>query len=149
MDTIDALADLDAFIPLPRVQLVRVEPSHHAFSVPNVVEPHSLVEVTRRILARSISMADILHPVSLVKREPFTVVIHPALVVKKKITIVTKHNFIQFYLLKNTSFFNNLKNNLNNSNIKVKLTPRYGHTYPLQLTNVYYLLILVITESNI
>ena len=94
---------LDAILPLSRVDLVAVDPLHGALPVPHVVEPHALVNVPARVLARAPTVPDIVHPVTLIVRLALIVIIHTTLeYVRSKrfnieVCIVTKI-YIYFYL---------------------------------------------------
>ena len=70
---------LDAILPLSRVDLVAVDPLHGALPVPHVVEPHALVNVAARVLARAPTVPDIVHPVTLIVRLALIVIIHTTL----------------------------------------------------------------------
>ena len=70
---------LYAHLPHSAVHLVSVEPSHVSFAVSNVVKPHSLVNISRRIAARAPTMLPVLRPITFVEGNPFTVIIHATL----------------------------------------------------------------------
>lgn len=70
---------LHAILPLPSVHLILVHPTHGALSVANVSEPHSLVNVARRVAPYSPAMLAVIHPVTLVEGGSLWVVVNAAL----------------------------------------------------------------------
>ena len=77
------ISNLDSILPLATVYLISVIPLHGSLSMSHIVKPHTLVEITSRVLPCTPAMTYIVHPVTIIKRLPLCIILHTTLNNKK------------------------------------------------------------------
>lgn len=92
---------LNSILPVSCVHLIPIKPLHGSLPMSNVVEPHPLIDIPRGILTSPPAMFDIVDPISIIIRSTFAIVVHLALLNKRKTELseLISHSSIQVTFL--------------------------------------------------
>ncbi|RNA15384.1 hypothetical protein BpHYR1_033809 [Brachionus plicatilis] len=72
---------LNSILPLSSISLIFIEPSHSAFAMSDIIDPHALVNVSGRVVSDAPAEFFVIYPVSLVIRQAFGVIDHFSLAI--------------------------------------------------------------------
>ena len=91
-------AYLNTMFPLSAITLINIHPSHYALPMPIVVSPFSFINVAWMVSSHTVSMTFVVHPVALIERMPFCVILDPPLLKPQQIEEYYWHFVILSYI---------------------------------------------------